>query len=201
MKSRRIDQWVALAMLGIAMNAMALQTDRQQPLDVKADSGDGTFGDGVTVLSGNVEVNQGTLHIAADRASVEKLDGKVRLVTLQGTPAILEQEIEEQGVVRAEARTITYQVGDGLVNLTGEADVTHPQYHISGDALTYDLNQQHFQGVGSDGGDGRIRIRMDPEMVEQSDGGQAPDTTQAPESDDAPEVAPATGPDTDESDS
>ncbi|KAA9133419.1 lipopolysaccharide transport periplasmic protein LptA [Marinihelvus fidelis] len=168
MRSRRIDRWAAATLLLATLNAAALQTDRQQPLDVKADSGDGTFGDGVTVLSGNVEVNQGTLHITADRASVEKLDGKVRLVTLQGQPAVLEQEIEEQGLVRAEARTITYQVGDGLVNLNGEADVTHPQYHITGDALTYDLNKQHFQGVGGDTGDGRIRIRMDPEVADEA---------------------------------
>lgn len=143
----------------------ALETDRQQPLLVNANSTDGTLGDGVTFLRGEVEIRQGTLHITADEAEVDKVDGKVRMVTLRGVPAFMEQEIEEQGLVQAEARTITYQVSSGLVTLTGEANVQHPQYLITGDELTYDLNAQHFQGSGGENGNGRIHIRLDPEVV------------------------------------
>ena len=52
----------------------------------------------------------------------------------------------------------------GIVTLSGEADVVHPQYHISGEILEYDMNTQHFQGSGGDS-NGRIRIRLDPEVV------------------------------------
>jgi len=76
----------------------------------------------------------------------------------------LQQDIEDQGVVSADARDVDYEVASGLVTLTGSADVVHPQYHISGEVLKYDLNIQHFQGSGGDE-DGRIRIQLDPEMV------------------------------------
>jgi lipopolysaccharide export system protein LptA len=160
-----------IALLAAAPGAFALETDRQQPLEVNADSTDGTLGDGTATLKGNVEIRQGTLLIQADVAEVEKVDGRVRRFELNGTPVHLEQEIEEEGVVQAEALKVDYEVATGIVTLTGSADVTHPQYHISGEVLEYDLNTQHFKGSGGDS-NGRIRIRLDPEVVP----GSVPDT-------------------------
>lgn len=164
--SRRARLLMGLVcVLAAGTPALALESDRQQPLEVNADSTDGMLGDGITVLRGHVVIRQGSLLIRADEAEVEKVDGKVRQVTLRGQPAFLEQDIEEQGRVQAEANSMTYAVGNGLVTLTGAADVTHPQYEISGDELTYDLNAQHFRGQSSEDGNGRIFIRMDPEVV------------------------------------
>ena len=145
--------------------ALALESDRQQPLEVNADSTDGMLGDGVTTLDGNVEIRQGTLLIHADSAEVDKTDGKVSRITLSGATASLQQEIEDQGLVRAWARTIEYKVSTGMVILTGEAEVEHPQYEVSGEQLRYDLNLQHFEGSGSEGDNGRVHIRLDPEVA------------------------------------
>ncbi len=181
-----------LAAALFAMPAAALETDRQQPLEVSADNTDGSLGDGVTVLSGRVDIRQGTLHIQADEAQVDKSEGKVRTITLRGAPATLEQEIEEQGLVQAEANTITYQVGAGIVQLAGGADVNHPQYQISGELLTYDLDRQHFEGSGSDSTDedGRIRIRLEPEVAKdlqarENESGSPQDVESTPPDDDS----------------
>ena len=77
-----------------------------------------------------------------------------------------------------------YEVATGIVTLTGAADVVHPQYNISGEVLVYDMNQQHFRGSG-DEESGRIRIRLDPELIE----GRKPDAEPSPE-DDQPETSP-----------
>lgn len=151
--------------LGLAApTAWALKSDRQQPLDVEADHSDGTLGDGRATLSGNVEIRQGTLLIRADVATVEKVGGQVRRFELTGEPVHLQQEIENEGLVTAEARRVEYEVASGIVTLTGGADVDHPQYQISGEVLRYDMNVQHFQGSGG-GEDGRIRILLEPEML------------------------------------
>lgn len=161
--------WLILSMVCICSSATALESDRQQPLEVNANSTDGTLGDGITTLRGDVEIRQGTLHITADEAEVAKVDGRVSSVTFRGAPASLEQEIEEEGLVQATANSINYQVASGLVTLTGQADVKHPQYEISGESLTYDLNIQHFQGSGDENGDNRIHIRLDPEVINDND--------------------------------
>ena len=156
---------ILLAGLTAAPAALALETDRQQPLEVNADTTDGMLGDGVTTLTGHVEIKQGTLLIKADRAEVDKADGKVREIKLLGDTASLQQEIEEQGLVKAWANAITYQVGSGMVVLSGNAEVSHPQYEVSGEQLRYDLNLQHFEGNGTRDGNGRVRIRLDPEVA------------------------------------
>jgi len=143
----------------------ALKSDREQPLDIRADASDGTLGDGTATLRGNVEIRQGTLLIRSDVARVERVEGRVRRFELDGEPVHLQQEIEQEGLVTAEASKVEYEVATGIVTLTGGADVTHPQYHISGEVLRYDMNAQHFQGSGGEA-DGRIQIRMNPEVLE-----------------------------------
>jgi lipopolysaccharide export system protein LptA len=157
-------------LLCLSLPLMALESDRQESLEVSANSTDGTLGDGVTTLKGNVDIRQGTLRITADEAEVRKIDGRVGSVTFRGQPAFLEQEIEEQGLVQATANVIDYQVASGIVTLTGNADVKHPQYQISGELLTYDLNIQHFQGSSDDNGNGRIHILLDPEVINTESG-------------------------------
>jgi lipopolysaccharide export system protein LptA len=152
----------------------ALESDRQQPLEVHADSTDGTLGDGIAVLRGNVEIQQGSLLVQADVAEVEKVEGRVRTVILTGQPVKLQQDIEDQGLVTALARRIEYEVASGIITLIGEADVVHPQYSVKGEILKYDLKLQHFQGSGGDG-NGRIRIQLDPEIVPEV--GLEPDST------------------------
>jgi len=128
-----------------------------------------------------VDIQQGSLHITADKAKVKKVDGRVKSVTFYGKPAFLEQEIEDQGLVKATAAVIDYQVASGIVTLTGHADVVHPQYRISGDVLTYDLNIQHFRGSSNAASDGRVRIQLDPEVIDQQrDAGKQQDMPEKP---------------------
>lgn len=163
----------ALLLLLASSPAAALKSDRQQPLDVKADSTEGTLGDGTATLRGNVEIRQGTLLIQADVARVDKVEGRVRRFELDGNPVHLQQEIEAEGLVSAEASKVEYEVATGIVTLTGSADVTHPQYRISGEVLRYDMNIQHFEGSGTDD-QGRIRIRLDPEVIPGEDAAAPP---------------------------
>lgn len=160
---------LALALLAVTGATQALESDRQQPLLINADATDGTLGDGTAVLRGNVEIRQGTLLVRADVAEVVKADGRVRSVHLTGDPVLLQQEIEEEGLVQATARQVAYQVATGMVTLTGNADVKHPQYQVSGEELVYDMDAQHFSGTGGEG-NGRVRIELAPEVVPGVDG-------------------------------
>ena len=170
-----------LVLLVLFGQLMALESDREQQLEVTADATEGTLGDGKAVLYGNVVIRQGSLLVHADVAEVEKVEGRVRSVVLTGKPAQLEQEIEEEGRVQAEALSIEYVVASGIITLTGSATVIHPQYHVSGEMLEYDMNLQHFQGNGGDG-NGRIRIEMDPELVPEIDTRSGTKKTQNKES-------------------
>jgi lipopolysaccharide export system protein LptA len=171
-----------LTLLFLSSQLLALESDRKQALEINADATEGTLGDGKAVLSGNVLIRQGSLLVKADVAEVEKVEGRVRSVVLTGKPVHLEQEIEEEGLVQAEALRIEYEVATGIITLTGGATVIHPQYHVSGELLKYDMNLQHFQGNGGDG-NGRIRIELDPEVIPDIDTRPGSEETQNQESD------------------
>jgi len=166
-----------LALLLLCGQLLALESDRKQALEVNADATEGTLGDGKAVLYGNVVIRQGSLLVRADTAEVEKVEGRVRRVILTGKPVHREQEIEEEGLVQADALKIEYVVATGIITLTGAATVIHPQYHVSGELLIYDMKLQHFQGNGGDG-NGRIRIELDPEVVPDID--TRPDNEEKP---------------------
>jgi len=170
-----------IVLLFLSSHSVALESDRKQPLEINADATEGTLGDGKAVLSGNVEIRQGSMLVQADVAEVEKVDGRVRSVVLTGKPVHLEQEIEEEGLVQADALKIEYEVATGIITLTGDAAVVHPQYQVSGQELKYDMNLQHFQGSGGDG-NGRIRIELDPEVVPEMDAKPGVDEVQEQES-------------------
>ena len=186
-RRNRAGLCLAMAIALTSGTASALESDRQQPLEVYADSTDGTLGDGMAILRGSVEISQGSLLVKADVAEVEKSEGRVRKVILTGNLVELQQEIEEQGLVKAKARKIEYEVASGIITLTGDADVDHPQYQIKGEQLKYDMKLEHFQGSGGDS-NGRIRIQLDPEVV--PDAGTvvepAPDQSPADESEEPP---------------
>ena len=62
-----------LAALVAATPALAKSSDRQQPMDISADSTDAVMEDnGMSVLKGNVSIRQGTLEVNADRAEVHR---------------------------------------------------------------------------------------------------------------------------------
>ena len=170
-----------IVLLFLSSHSVALESDRKQPLEINADATEGTLGDGKAVLSGNVEIRQGSMLVQADVAEVEKVEGRVRSVVLTGKPVHLEQEIEEEGLVQADALRIEYEVATGIITLTGDAAVVHPQYQVSGQELKYDMNLQHFQGSGGDG-NGRIRIELDPEVVPEMDAKPGVDEVQEQES-------------------
>jgi len=182
----------SLFMLALPCHLPALETDRQQPLEVNADSTDGTLGDGMATLKGNIEIRQGSLLIRADVAQVEKVEGKVRRFELTGTPVLLQQEIENEGLVSAQALKIDYVVATGIVTLSGSADVVHPQYRISGEVLEYDMNTQHFKGSGGDN-NGRIRIRLDPEVVPGSIPKADDSSEDTPDTPDSPDTTTESG--------
>lgn len=148
---------------------LAAQSDREQPLNITAAQSDFDAESGVTELTGEVEIRQGSLEIAADRARVYTREGKVSEVHLFGQPVEWQQQVAEQGLMRADAREVEYRVADGIVTLTGGAHVVHPQGELFGEVLRYDLNRQRLSGNGDDEGS-RVRIRLEPELLSDSGG-------------------------------
>jgi lipopolysaccharide export system protein LptA len=141
--------------------AVALESDRDKPMDVAADRFEGEHNGGVTTLLGNVRITQGTLQVVSDKAVVHQDAGEVERARLEGAPATLQQDLDKGGRVNASARTIDYDLATGTVVLTGDVVIVQPQGELRGERVTYELTTGKMTGSGAGAGS-RVRLHIPP---------------------------------------
>jgi lipopolysaccharide export system protein LptA len=116
-----------VVVVSLASPAFAAKADREQPMQVGANQSQTSEKTGITVLSGDVRIDQGSLMIRADRGEFEQKEGEVNRVVLDGAPVHLEQDIDNQGRLKADAKRIEYLLSDQKVVMTGERVVYQPR--------------------------------------------------------------------------
>lgn len=146
----------------IAFAAAEPVRDRDQPIQIEAQRTEGNLREaGVTVLSGEVRIRQGSLFIQADRAEIHRDGAKVGQVRLHGTPVRLEQTLPNgSGTLNAEAQTIEYDPERRRMILEGEVRIVEPRGELKGSRVEYDTETGRVRADG--GRDGPVRIRIDP---------------------------------------
>jgi lipopolysaccharide export system protein LptA len=173
---------LACALLAISP-AFALQSDRNQPLDIEANhqkserSRSGKTGDpDVTRLDGNVVMTRGTMRASADHAVIYSNPagvadahgnegGPIRAV-LTGKPAQLRQVQDmDCRLVVADADTIDYDTVTGIALLTGDVHVVQQgKGDFRGERMRYDTNTGEMEG-GGDSGTGRVHMTIQPKST------------------------------------
>lgn len=145
MKLLQLMMIVPLA-LGAA-ECRALGSDRDQPIEIKADRAVLDDTRGVATYSGNVSVLQGSLHISADEVEVVSEENEVaRIVASSNSPvdrpAIYQQQPDNSEIVTAKAGRIIYLVADELLKLEGSASLSQTtDLSFSGETIDYDLKR------------------------------------------------------------
>ena len=139
-RSRRSAEALLISLFLAAPVALALETDREQTMQIDADDAKGNAAAGTTLLTGNVRIDQGSLSIRADRAEVEQQDQDIRRVLLDGAPVHLEQEIEKQGRLKADAERIEYLLAEQKVVLSGNVRIERPRGVMTGTRIVYQLD-------------------------------------------------------------
>jgi lipopolysaccharide export system protein LptA len=164
MKNRVDLAPLALVLLLAAGPALALKSDREKPMDIRADASSAFTNEGKATLTGNVEVVQGTLKIGADRADItQDKAGEVSRALLTGTPATLAEDLDDGGRLDARAATIDYDMAQELVVLTGDAVVAQPRGELRGERVTYNLKTGRLDAGGPEGGN-RVFLRMNAQQ-------------------------------------
>lgn len=161
----------ALLLLALHGQALALSTDRNQPLDVRAQTNTSSFGtSNVSVFTGNVRMVQGSLKAGGDEARISEIegggtDGNGRRLVLTGKPATLEQLMDGGGKVTARAMTIDYRSDTGLAELTGDVIVVQEgRSEFRGPRMTYNTNTGAMEG-GSQQAGSEVHMTFKPKPV------------------------------------
>lgn len=168
----------ALCLLAPAV-AAALSTDRQQPMDIKADYSKIVQGSdktpGTTFLRGNVQVLQGSMKAHGAEATIYQhpsnardakgndISGEVQRIVLVGKQAHIEQQQDNgTGLMTADADKIDYNNDTSIAVLTGNVTVVQQgRGTFHGAQMTYNTNTGEMESGDSAPGN-RVHMVIQP---------------------------------------
>jgi lipopolysaccharide export system protein LptA len=162
MTFRFLPAMMLLAAMVFGANASAQQGmahDTELPIEIAADALEVQQDKQIAVFSGNVDAQQGSIKLRADRIwvhyqgdaaedaakAISKIDAEGKVFFSSGTET-------------AEGDQGTYNVDNGVITLTGEVVLTQGNNVIKGNRLVFDLTTgQSTMDGDKRGGDGRVR--------------------------------------------
>ena len=152
---------IALFILGSSALSFARQSDREKPIDVRADSSEFDEKSGRQTLSGNVLITQGTMQISADFIAITLENNELRKIEGRGSPINFEQENEAGEIMQGQAKEIIYDAVTGTLILQGGASLNQPRQSLSSEKITFDAQTQKVSAEGGNTG-GRVSIQIQP---------------------------------------
>lgn len=166
--------WVAsFAILFLALGSLpawGLDSDRKQPINIKADRITVVEKKGYSRYQGNVLLTQGSLRVSGDDLTVYVDNSRLRTITVLGQPATLRQLPEGQAKpVHSRARKMEYRVDEQTIDLTGDAEVWQDPNRFSGEHITYHTDTGIITGEKGKDEKGRINITITPPPEENGE--------------------------------
>ena len=170
---------LTLLCLSLSTGALALPEDRDEPITFQSDRIESDKKSGVTIYTGDVQVDQGTLHISADKVVIKVEDEHVRHIVASGDPARMRQRPSlEEEIVHASGATIRYDVTREILTLLNNASITQEETFVSSERIDYFLSEHRFQAQGSNStAEDRERVimvfppkQLDEQLQKERDG-------------------------------
>ncbi len=169
--ARRLVALGLTLMIGLgAQPTLAAQADRTQPIKVQADKKVTKYQEGTSVYTGDVVIDQGSLHATGNRATLYLEEGELVRAVLEGRPATFRERDDQGNWVEGEAREADYRTAEGSVVLTGEAWLKRTGDEIRSERITYDLGTEEVQ-AGEEGGNARVEMILQPRNKKDGNGG------------------------------
>jgi len=128
--------------------AFSLPGDREQAIHISADKALRDEKRGLMVYSGNVVLNQGSLHISADRITVFRIVEEGDKIVARGQPALVQQQPNpDEEVMRAHADIIEYYKDEDKLRLLSNAQIEQGGSIVKGETIEYFITQQLVKAI------------------------------------------------------
>src|SRR5579859_1554950 len=163
-----------------AGDAVALSTDRNQPMDVDAgymrtdqNAKNPNAAVNTTFLKGNVRITQGSIKAHGDEATLyqdnkaKEGDSKIKRVLLVGKQAHLEQLHDgDCSLMTADADTIDYHTDTDIADLKGNVHVIQKgKGDFKGEHMVYNTKTGEMES-GDNSPSSRVTMRIEPKTAE-----------------------------------
>jgi lipopolysaccharide export system protein LptA len=163
---------LALSGMLLTTTVAALPEDRQQPINITADQALRNEKEGFTVYNGNVELQQGSLHITADKITIYRIVEEADKIVAKGRPAQLQQQPEpDKSPVKASAGIIEYYKAEARVRLKQDAQIEQEGSRVSGETIDYFIDEQLIKaGSNRSKEDSRVEVVIEARALQKNEG-------------------------------
>jgi lipopolysaccharide export system protein LptA len=140
----------AWAGLFFTVNAWALSTDKDQPIEIEANNADLDDEKGVTIYRGNVILTQGSVRMTGDTMTVYFKGDELDTLIMEGQPARYKQLPDGSKIYdEAEALRMEYYELKNMIILIDKASFKQEGLSFSGNRIEYDTEHSRVKAKGS----------------------------------------------------
>jgi lipopolysaccharide export system protein LptA len=188
-RMRYLTPWAAALVMALTLVtglAQALPDDQDQPIHITADKALRDEKRGVTVYTGNVQMDQGSMRITADILTIYHVSEEADRIVAEGQPAKMQQQPElDEGLVYAHAAVIEYFRDEERVHLQSNARVEQDGSVVAGDSIDYFIAEQLVKADSDQTQDGnRVQVTIPPstQPAENTPANETPGASSSPPS-------------------
>lgn len=156
---RHLNSILTLLLIAFACQVHALSSDKDQPIELAADSVDVDEGRGVSVYKGNVDLRQGSMKLLADTVSIRQQGRQPNHITATGSVRFTQKDANGR-TVKALANKAEYAVNSETLELTGKASLTQGGDTMRSDRIVYDRVKHKVRAGTAAKGKERVRITI-----------------------------------------
>lgn len=158
----KITKLLTLVFLVLPSTLLALSTDRNQPIEVEADSLEIRDTENMSIYSGNVRLNQGSMALRSERLVIYFNDqNELTLMELTGSPATFRQLNNQQQEMIGQADRLEYRELESTLILLGNARLSHKGDTIESNRISINTDTESIQ-AGSSDADDRVKMLIQP---------------------------------------
>lgn len=165
MSPSKILSLAALTMLSaLPMTASALESDRDQPIHIEADAATRDQKNGITTYSGSVKMDQGSIHIEAQKVVIYSSTNKVNKIIATGSPARFQQQpAPEKQLIIAMGNSLVYEVANDTLIIKENGRIEQDGSVVTGDSIDYDIRKSLVQANGNASSNTRVKMVLQPQ--------------------------------------
>jgi len=175
-------------LLASPITGMSLPEDREQAINIQADSAERSASNGKekTIYTGNVVMVQGSLKINGDLITILSENRSVTEIIALGKPAGFSQQTElEKPPTEGQAEKIQYQLVNDTVVMLNKASLVQGASVITGERIDYNMVTAQVKATGMVGVDaagnpkkgdensGRVNMILEPKRKTESNSNDA----------------------------
>lgn len=158
----------------LSSRALALSSDREQPIQIEADKATIDNLKGIAIYEGNVIVTQGSIRINAETVTLnynQKQD--IEKVVAKGNPAHFQQRLDGGNDIKAKAKEMEYNALEDMLHLREEAELRKGKdgkdaYTSTAPRILYDTQRGIIKADKGNNSQGRITMTLKPQPKSSS---------------------------------